>query len=80
MLRAACMVIVLRALGLVARTIRFDEHRAQHAQVVDAVMLEEAVVFGREERLRARAAGSARSVTGMRRCSPICAMSSPLRV
>ena len=48
MLRAACMVIVL-APWVLSPEIRSTSDGAQHAQVVDAVMLEEAVVLRGEE-------------------------------
>ncbi len=48
MLRAACMVIVLAPWVLSPET-RSTAHGAHHAEVVDAVVLEEALVLGGQE-------------------------------
>ena len=48
MLRAACMVIVL-APWVLSPGEKSTQHGAQHAEVVDAVVLEETIVLGGEE-------------------------------
>ena len=56
MLRAACIVMVLAPCVVVARG-QVHQHGAQHAEVVDAVVLEEAVVLGGQEGLLHAPAG-----------------------
>ena len=50
MLRAACMVMVLAPWVLSPETTSIDR-RAHHAEVVDAMVLEEALVFRGEKRM-----------------------------